>query len=306
MLASGAYEEGLTWPRPTTSRRGSGGSWSSSPTPSATAAIHRPSARSARRWASRPPPASTASSPTWSARACSTRTRRSPGPSGWPTRAPGPTGVVIPVLGRIAAGAPVLAAENVEEYLTVPVGFAKGGEHFALRVAGESMTGAGILDGDVVVVRRQDSAADGDIVAALLPGPAEDEATVKRLRRRGGRVTLHPREPRLLADRDDRRADPGQGRGGPAEALSSPPIPFVGKGTVHAATRHSSARSVRSPRSSNAWRRIPQSTRRSSGWRSAGGSGWWARAPASMRPSSGRRCSTRPAVRRRPSPRCSS
>ena len=106
-----------------------------------------------------------------------------------------PDGVVIPVLGRIAAGVPVLATENVEEYLTVPVGFAKGGEHFALRVAGQSMTGAGILDGDVVVVRRQDSAADGDVVAALLPGPGEDEATVKRLRRRGGRVTLHPENP---------------------------------------------------------------------------------------------------------------
>jgi len=106
-----------------------------------------------------------------------------------------PDGVVIPVLGRIAAGAPVLATENVEEYLTVPVGFAKGGEHFALRVAGQSMTGVGILHGDVVVVRRQDSAADGDVVAALLPGQAEDEATVKRLRRRGGRVTLHPENP---------------------------------------------------------------------------------------------------------------
>jgi len=106
-----------------------------------------------------------------------------------------PDGVVIPVLGRIAAGVPVLATENVEEYLTVPVGFAKGGEHFALRVAGQSMTGAGILDGDVVVVRRQDSAADGDVVAALLPGPGEDEATVTRLRRRAGRVTLHPENP---------------------------------------------------------------------------------------------------------------
>jgi len=106
-----------------------------------------------------------------------------------------PEGVVIPVLGRIAAGTPVLASENVEEYLTVPVGFAKGGEHFALRVAGQSMTGAGILDGDVVVVRRQDSAGDGDVVAALLPGVAEDEATIKRLRRRGGKVTLHPENP---------------------------------------------------------------------------------------------------------------
>ncbi len=106
-----------------------------------------------------------------------------------------PEGVVVPVLGRIAAGAPVLATENVEEYLTVPAGFAKGGEHFALRVVGQSMTGAGILDGDVVVVRRQDSAGDGDVVAALLPGMAEEEATIKRLRRREGKVTLHPENP---------------------------------------------------------------------------------------------------------------
>jgi repressor LexA len=111
--------------------------------------------------------------------------------------APRPHGVVVPLLGRIAAGAPVLADENVEEYLTVPIGFADGVDHFALRVEGESMIGAGILDGDVVVVRRQDDADDGDIVAALLPGPAEHEATVKRLRREGGRVMLVPENPAL-------------------------------------------------------------------------------------------------------------
>ena len=111
--------------------------------------------------------------------------------------APRPHGVVVPLLGRIAAGAPVLADENVEEYLTVPIGFADGVDHFALRVEGESMIGAGILDGDVVVVRRQDDADDGDIVAALLPGPAENEATVKRLRREGGRVMLVPENPAL-------------------------------------------------------------------------------------------------------------
>ena len=111
--------------------------------------------------------------------------------------APRPHGVVVPLLGRIAAGAPVLADENVEEYLTVPIGFADGVDHFALRVEGESMIGAGILDGDVVVVRRQDDTDDGDIVAALLPGPAEHEATVKRLRREGGRVMLVPENPAL-------------------------------------------------------------------------------------------------------------
>jgi len=104
-------------------------------------------------------------------------------------------GVVVPLLGRIAAGAPLMAAPDVEEYLSVPQGFAKGSDHFALRVNGESMTGAGILDGDVVVVRSQQDADDGDIVAAVLPGPADDEATVKRLGHRGGRVLLFPENP---------------------------------------------------------------------------------------------------------------
>ena len=103
----------------------------------------------------------------------------------------------VPLLGRIAAGAPVLAAEHVEDRVRVPADFVRGGDHFALRVAGDSMVGAGILDRDVVVVRRQDDARDGDIVAALLPGPAEEEATVKRLRRSDGRVLLVPENPAL-------------------------------------------------------------------------------------------------------------
>jgi repressor LexA len=113
------------------------------------------------------------------------------------TSEPKPDAAVVPLLGRIAAGAPVMAAENVEAYLTVPMGFVDGAEHFALRVAGDSMIGAGIMDGDTVVVRRQDAAADGDIVVALVPGPAEDEATVKRLQRERGRVMLVPENPRL-------------------------------------------------------------------------------------------------------------
>lgn len=104
-------------------------------------------------------------------------------------------GIAVPLLGRIAAGVPVLAEQHVEEYLSVPIGFVDDTEHFALRVAGDSMVGAGILDGDLVVVRRQDDAEEGDIVAALVPGPAEDEATVKRLRRSRGIVTLHPENP---------------------------------------------------------------------------------------------------------------
>jgi repressor LexA len=108
------------------------------------------------------------------------------------TNDPRPGGVVVPLLGRIAAGAPILAAEHVEEHLTVPMGFADGADHFALRVAGDSMVGAGILDGDIVLVRSQERAEDGDVVAVLLPGPAEDEATVKRFRLDGGRPILVP------------------------------------------------------------------------------------------------------------------
>ena len=158
-----------------------------------------------------------------------------------------PEAIVVPVLGRISAGSPILAAENVEEYLSVPTGFAKDEEHFALRVSGDSMTGAGILDGDVVVIRRQDRAGDGDIVAALLPGPAEDEATVKRLKRRDGRIA-RPGEPRVRADRDDRRARPGQGGRGPAEALGSAGTGWnLDERTPPCPRPRSSDRSVRSP-----------------------------------------------------------
>jgi repressor LexA len=104
-------------------------------------------------------------------------------------------GTAVPVLGRIAAGTPTLAAEHVEDYLAVPTEYLRGGDHFALRVAGDSMIGAGILDGDMVVVRSQDQARDGEIVAALLPGPAEDEATVKRLGHDGPRAMLLPENP---------------------------------------------------------------------------------------------------------------
>ena len=107
------------------------------------------------------------------------------------------TGTVIPLLGRIAAGTPVMAAEQIEDYVSVPTDFARSGEHFALRVTGDSMIGAGILDGDMVVIRSQESASDGDIVAALLPGPAEEEATVKRLGHDGPRVMLIPENPTL-------------------------------------------------------------------------------------------------------------
>jgi repressor LexA len=109
-----------------------------------------------------------------------------------------PDAVNVPLVGRIAAGAPVLADEHVESYVSVPTSFVRSsGDHFALRFVGESMIGAGILDGDVVVVRSGSSADDGDIVAALLPGPAEDEATVKRFGHDGARVMLIPDNPTM-------------------------------------------------------------------------------------------------------------
>jgi len=110
---------------------------------------------------------------------------------------PRPASVVVPLVGRIAAGTPTLAAENVEEYLSIPMGFAGDTDHFALRVRGDSMIGAGILDRDVVIVRSQNTADSGDVVAAQLPGPAEDEATIKRLRIEGDSVVLVPENPAL-------------------------------------------------------------------------------------------------------------
>ncbi len=100
---------------------------------------------------------------------------------------------VLPLVGQIAAGAPLLAEENVEDYLAVPEPLSRGGEEFLLRVRGESMVEAGILPGDYVVVRRQQTAQNGDIVVALAGGDeAADEATVKRFFRENGRIRLQP------------------------------------------------------------------------------------------------------------------
>ncbi|WP_225828781.1 transcriptional repressor LexA [Streptomyces naphthomycinicus] len=94
----------------------------------------------------------------------------------------------VPLVGQIAAGAPILAEECVEDVLSLPRRLVGDGQLFALRVRGDSMIEAAICDGDIVAVRRQGSADSGDIVAALLDG----EATVKRLRREGGHVWLMP------------------------------------------------------------------------------------------------------------------
>jgi repressor LexA len=99
----------------------------------------------------------------------------------------------LPLVGEIAAGGPLLAAENVEEYVTVPELLTRGGEEFVLRVKGDSMVDAGILDGDYVVVHRQAEARDGEIVVALAgDDESADEATVKRLFRESGRIRLQP------------------------------------------------------------------------------------------------------------------
>lgn len=94
----------------------------------------------------------------------------------------------IPIVGRVTAGTPILAVENVEDYFPMPKEFSSDSEHFMLKVRGNSMIDAGILDGDMVVVRRQSHAENGDIVVALL----EDEATVKRLFREDDHIRLQP------------------------------------------------------------------------------------------------------------------
>lgn len=99
--------------------------------------------------------------------------------------------VHLPVVGRIAAGEPILAVENVIEEIALDRSWVKGKKPFLLRVTGDSMRDAGILDGDYVLVNGDDKAEDGDIVAALL----EDDATVKRLRARKGEVVLEPANP---------------------------------------------------------------------------------------------------------------
>lgn len=99
--------------------------------------------------------------------------------------------VHVPLLGRIAAGGPILAEQHVEEVFPLPRDLVGQGELFMLKVVGDSMIDAAICDGDWVVVRRQPDAENGDIVAALL----DDEATVKTLKRRDGHVWLMPHNP---------------------------------------------------------------------------------------------------------------
>ena len=126
-----------------------------------------------------------------------------PEPTSAPTRpAPANDVIEIPLHGRIAAGVPIEAMET-SATLPVPAALLGAGEHFALEVSGDSMIDAGILDGDYALVRKTDTARDGEIVVALVRG---EEATLKYLRRENGRVRLDPAnaayEPQVYDPRD--------------------------------------------------------------------------------------------------------
>jgi len=100
--------------------------------------------------------------------------------------------VAIPVMGRIAAGTPISAIQNRSHTVDVSPDFLSHGEHYALEVRGDSMIEAGIFDGDLVVIRKQETADSGDIVVALID---DEEATLKRLRRKGASVALEAANP---------------------------------------------------------------------------------------------------------------
>ena len=100
---------------------------------------------------------------------------------------------VLPLVGEIAAGGPLLAEQNIEDYLAVPEPLSSGDDEFLLRVKGESMVEAGIMPGDYVVVHRQTNAENGDVVVALAgDDETADEATVKTYHRESGRIRLQP------------------------------------------------------------------------------------------------------------------
>ncbi len=103
---------------------------------------------------------------------------------------PARAGKVVPVVGRVPAGQPALAVEDIEDYIMVPRELAEGGEFFALRVRGESMINAGILSGDYVIIRRQPEVENGEIGVALVDG---EDATLKRIYvEDDGKVRLQP------------------------------------------------------------------------------------------------------------------
>lgn len=100
----------------------------------------------------------------------------------------------LPVIGKVAAGIPILAVENIEEYYDIPESLFKGEELFLLKVKGDSMTGAGIFNDDIIVVNAQADAVNNDIVVALI----DDDVTVKRIFFHQDHITLHAENPNYL------------------------------------------------------------------------------------------------------------
>lgn len=96
--------------------------------------------------------------------------------------------VSLPIIGHIAAGTPILAEQNIEDYFPIPASYAPRGVSFMLKVHGESMIEAGIFDGDLIMVKQQNTANNGDIVVALI----DDSATVKTFYKKGGHIILKP------------------------------------------------------------------------------------------------------------------
>jgi repressor LexA len=105
---------------------------------------------------------------------------------------PQAAGMAVPMMGRIAAGVPISAIQDHSQDILCPPDMLGSGEHFALEVVGDSMIGAGIHDGDTVIIRRADTAGNGDIVVALVE---QEEATLKRIYRQGGKVSLEAANP---------------------------------------------------------------------------------------------------------------
>ncbi|WP_085523827.1 transcriptional repressor LexA [Tuberibacillus sp. Marseille-P3662] len=108
--------------------------------------------------------------------------------------APAQTSIDVPIIGKVTAGQPITAIENVEEYFPVPTSMVGDDEAFILNVSGESMIDTGILDGDKVIVRQQRIADNGDIIVAMTE---EDEATVKRFYKEDGHIRLQPENPNM-------------------------------------------------------------------------------------------------------------
>ena len=98
----------------------------------------------------------------------------------------------LPVLGKIAAGTPISAIQHEKDRIPVPEALLGSGEHYVLEVSGDSMINAGILDGDMALIRKSDTASSGEIVVALVEG---EEATLKRLRKRGASIALEAANP---------------------------------------------------------------------------------------------------------------